>query len=157
MHDRNAAIDAFLQDAGWSTAESQIIEGDMSARRYVRLRKDDQTAILMIAESPQSAFVRMTEWLANAGLSVPRIHFERAEDGLLILEDFGDVSIKSLLSAESIEENVIFDDCITLLLQIRATTPPELPKPDAETLVDWTRLTDAVSYTHLTLPTILLV
>lgn len=142
MPQLDPGAEAFLAEAGWDSAERTALAGDMSSRRYLRLAGAKGSAVLMVAGEPMLAFVAMTNWLREAGLSVPAILAGRAGDGLLLLEDFGDRSVKSVLADEPDLNDGIFDDCIALLLRIRAQNPPELARPDAAQLVDWTRLAD---------------
>ena len=81
----------FLAAAGWGDAERTPLAGDMSPRRYSRLTGPRGSGILMDADDPQTAFLGMTEWLRNLGLSAPKILAEDAGNSLLILEDLGDL------------------------------------------------------------------
>ena len=143
MTDLGQNATAFLRAAGWANASIVSIAGDMSPRRYFRVEDGKSTAVLMVANTPMHAFVQMTDWLLAAKLSAPKILHSEAENGLLLLEDFGSRSMKSILRSEPEKASEIFGDCISLLLRIRATEPPELPSPDASELVEWTRLADA--------------
>ncbi len=143
MSDRHTQIEDFVSDAGWSAAERQPVSGDMSSRRYLRLSDAGATAILMDADAPMTAFVRMTRWLTKQGLTAPDILAADPDSGLILLEDFGNTSLKSILTGTPDLETELFEDCITILLTIRAAQPPELDQPDAVGLVEWTTLTDA--------------
>ena len=143
MPDRTAQIDSFLAKAGWQDARQTPLAGDLSPRRYSRLSRAHGTAILMDADSTMEPFARMTDWLRAAEFSAPEILAGEPADGLLLLEDFGDVSVTNLLSASPGETDKIHEQCVDLLLAIRAAKPPaHLPCPDPETLVSWTELTD---------------
>ncbi|MET0431142.1 MAG: tRNA (adenosine(37)-N6)-threonylcarbamoyltransferase complex ATPase subunit type 1 TsaE [Hyphomicrobium sp.] len=111
---RFGAIREFLEGAGWGDPSTVFgyLQGDASPRRYARLVKADGTrAILM--DSPQRpdgppirdgksysaiaclaenvrAFVAIDRTLEAAGLSVPHIFAEDLNQGLLLIEDFGD-------------------------------------------------------------------
>lgn len=132
----------FLRSAGWTRTSIEPIAGDMSTRRYFRVDNGTSSAVLMVAKTSMRAFVQMTEWLSGAELSVPAILHDDADKGLLLLEDFGSRSVKSILVEEQDKVSGIFDDCVCLLLKIRATKPPDLPSPDVADLIAWTRLTD---------------
>lgn len=142
MSERIQQIDRFLRGIGWADAQMNPIAGDMSPRRYMRLSHDDRTAVLMDADTDQTAFVRMTVWLGQAGISVPEIIGAEPETGLLLLEDLGQISLKRLLKSGRGSENPLFRDCIDLLLHIRRQSPPSLPCPSASELVGWTTLAD---------------
>lgn len=90
------SIPAFLELAGWGGAASTPLAGDASARRYVRLCNGGNSAILMISP-PQDrpafdAYIAMALRLRDAGLSAPDILSARPGDGLMLLEDLGDLS-----------------------------------------------------------------
>ncbi len=95
-----AAPRAFPGFAHWQTAACEPLTGDASARKYFRLRAEGQTAILMDASQvPDSVapFVRIAKHLRQLGFSAPEILARDAENGLLLLEDFGDDTFAQLL------------------------------------------------------------
>lgn len=130
----------FLAAAGWGDAERTPLAGDMSPRRYSRLTGPRGSGILMDADDPQTAFLGMTEWLRNLGLSAPKILAEDAGNSLLILEDLGDLSLTRLLSLHPDRAASLYADCVDLLIAIRRAPPPALARPDAAQLVSWTDL-----------------
>ncbi len=142
MTEGSTIVTDFLLSAGWQGVGLEPLAGDMSSRRYFRVSKDGSTAVLMVADAPMTAFVDITNWIAALGLSAPRILHENAAAGLLLLEDFGTQSVKSVLVDEAVDAEEIFEDCVTLLLKIRAADVPNVPSPEAKELVDWTRLAD---------------
>lgn len=98
--DRATAIDAFLARAGWRDAERVALAGDASVRRYERLRRGADSAVLMDAAGVReqiAPFVAVRAILADAGLSVPALLAEDDEAALLLLEDFGDDSLTRML------------------------------------------------------------
>lgn len=97
---------AFPGFAHWKTAACEPLTGDASVRKYFRLRAEKQTAILMDASQvPDSVapFVRIARHLRQIGFSAPEIFARDPENGLLLLEDFGDVTFARLLEKPSIE------------------------------------------------------
>lgn len=90
----------FFDLAHWKTAACEPLTGDASVRKYFRLRTENQTAILMDASQvPDSVapFVRIAKHLRQIGFSAPEILSRDAENGLLLLEDFGDATFAQLL------------------------------------------------------------
>jgi tRNA threonylcarbamoyl adenosine modification protein YjeE len=108
---RFAAIDRFLGGTKWRHAHHHYLNGDASARGYTRLRANGTSVMLM--DSPKAPggppvrdnrpysqiahiaedvkpFVAVADALREAGLSSPRSHAQDLDNGLLILEDFGD-------------------------------------------------------------------
>ena len=112
-----AAFD-LLVARGWYEAKREFIQGDASTRAYERLRRQSETAILMISPPrpdgpplrdgrPYSAiaklaeraeaFVAMAQGLAELGYSPPKILGRDLDAGVLILEDLGE---KGVVDAE---------------------------------------------------------
>ena len=108
---RLAAIHRFTAAAGWGDATARPIPGDASSRRYLRLSRGDQRALLMDAPrqpdgppirdgKPYSRiahlaedvrpFVAIAGYLRDAGLSAPAIIAADLDAGLLLIEDLGD-------------------------------------------------------------------
>jgi len=91
----------FLESAGWGAAALAPLAGDASARRYFRLVRGGERAVLMDARTDPAGTARWLEvagLLAGYGLRVPRVLAEQAETGLLLLEDFGDATFARLLA-----------------------------------------------------------
>ena len=142
---RGDQITALLTAAGWADSQTEPVAGDLSARRYTRLtRRNGETAILMDAppasDATTPAFVQMTGWLAAHGLSAPAILAQDARNGLLLLEDFGDLKISNLITQDAARTSDIYDTVIDLLLHIRDVPPPPLVRPDPKALVHMTTL-----------------
>ncbi|MGA2854597.1 MAG: phosphotransferase [Verrucomicrobiota bacterium] len=96
----NDNVRKFLDSAGWGDAAREPLTGDASARKYVRLRKPSQTAILMDASQlPEivAPFVRIDAHLRQLGFNAPEILARDEPNGLLLLEDFGDTTFAQLL------------------------------------------------------------
>ena len=96
----NDNVRKFLDAAGWSNATREPLTGDASARKYVRLRKAGQSAILMDASRlPEIIvpFARIARHLRQLGFSAPKNYVRDDERGLLLLEDFGDTTFAQLL------------------------------------------------------------
>jgi N-acetylmuramate 1-kinase len=108
-----AAFD-LLAARGWDEAEREFIQGDASTRAYERLRRQGETAILMISPPrpdgpplrdgrPYSAiaklaeraeaFVAMAQGLAEIGYSSPKILGRDLDEGVLIIEDLGEEGV----------------------------------------------------------------
>lgn len=143
MSGRERDIRAFLAAAGWETANRVALAGDLSARRYDRLTRDGDTAILMDADPAHDvstpAFCAMTRWLRSAGLSAPDILAADPENGLLLLEDLGDSRVSGLPPRE---RAAVYPLIIDLLLHLRQQKPPALARPDPSMLIEMTRLAD---------------
>ena len=90
----------FLNSTVWSNAACDPLTGDASARKYFRLQKDKQSAVLMDASSVLASvapFIQISRHLHQLGFSVPAILARDEGKGLLLLEDFGDATFARLL------------------------------------------------------------
>ncbi len=140
---------AFPAFAHWQTAACEPLTGDASARKYFRLRTDRQTAILMDASQvPDSVapFVRIAKHLRQLGFSTPEILARDTENGLLLLEDFGDATF-ALLLEKSVETEKLFTLATDVLIalhrhpqaipeNLRAYQPEKMLE-DIELFVQW--------------------
>lgn len=129
----------FLVNAKWSATRFTDVAGDLSSRTYQRLSLDQKTSILMDAgddTSSTGAFVKMTSWLTNAGYSAPVIYASDVDNGLLLLEDFGDGRLSDRPDVDK-----LMGECIALLADIRAQDAlPTLPCPSSLDLSEMTAL-----------------
>lgn len=93
-------IKDFLAGTRFKDADLHPLAGDASFRRYIRVRKGDDKAMLMDAPPEKEdvrPFVAVAEYLHNKGYSAPAIHARHLDSGLLLLEDLGDDSFTSIL------------------------------------------------------------
>jgi hypothetical protein len=135
--------------AHWQTAACEPLTGDASVRKYFRLRTERQTAILMDASQvPDSVgpFVRIAKHLRQIGFSAPEILSRDAENGLLLLEDFGDDTFARLLEKPHETEKLftLATDVLIALHRHPQAVPenlrayhPEKMLEDVELFVQW--------------------
>ncbi|MHA6287723.1 aminoglycoside phosphotransferase family protein [Maricaulis sp. CAU 1757] len=156
MIDREAALDAFLAGAGWGDAERQPLAGDASTRRYVRLVRGGETAMLMdapaAAEAPScppeadaatrralgynaqarlaganlAAFTTLACALCERGFSAPDVRAADFEHGYLLLEDLGDDLVARLLPGAAHEGTLYAKAVDTLAALYRSSFPGTL-------------------------------
>ncbi len=140
---------AFLNSAGWNVATPELLTGDASTRKYFRLRKDKQSAVLMNASQALASvapFVQIDQHLLRLGFSAPTILARDEAKGLLLLEDFGDDTFARLLE-EGAEPEKLFTLATDLLIALhkhpqaipgglRAYHPDKMLE-DVELFLDW--------------------
>ncbi len=149
MSDRQALIEAFLQNHGWGGAQRRRLAGDASFRHYDRVDGDGHRAVLMDAPPPKEdirPFVRIARQLERLGLSAPSLFAIDEDQGLLLLEDLGDNTYTRLLARDE-DEHALYRLAIDTLIYLHRRTdaiPPDLPAYDdtrllteANLLVDW--------------------
>jgi N-acetylmuramate 1-kinase len=98
-----------VEASAWNYSLCEPLAGDASLRKYYRLRKDGQSAVLMDASRALSCFgpfIQIDEHLAQLGFSVPGILARDEAHGLLLLEDFGDANFAHLLEDKSKTESL---------------------------------------------------
>lgn len=97
-----AGAPAFLAAHGWEGAAILPLAGDASFRRYFRVLGEGRQAVLMDAPPPHEdprPFVAVAEWLRARGLTAPAILARDLDQGLLLIEDFGDARLREALDA----------------------------------------------------------
>ena len=135
----------FLEQAGWGEAGRRVLAADASFRRYDRLTRGSESAVLMDAPPPQEnakIFHDIAEHLLELGLSAPRPLAIDAENGFLLLEDFGDRTFTRALDegADEAELYRLATDTLIALHQRWQPAELDLPPYDAERLLDETAL-----------------
>jgi len=148
---RDDLRNGFLHRAGWQDAAMVPITGDASFRRYFRLQRDGEVAVLMDAPPPQEdvrSFVRIARHLASLGFSTPRIFAEDVEHGFLLIEDFGDDTYTRVLDRGG-DERSLYRLATDVLIELHKLPAEQVVLPgvplyetDAMTqramlLVDW--------------------
>lgn len=86
--------------------EINFLAGDASFRRYARIRLDNKTFMLMDAPPEKEdcvPFVTIDEFFDRNGVRVPHIIAKDLDKGFLLLEDFGDTLLSSLLNDETVD------------------------------------------------------
>jgi N-acetylmuramate 1-kinase len=124
-----SALPDFLNDTEWKDATREALTGDASPRRYFRLRRGKETAILMDASQVReiiAPFVRIGEHLFELGFSAPKIFSEDKEGGFLLLEDFGNETFARLLDNHfDAEELFSLATDVLATLHKQSNTAPE--------------------------------
>lgn len=152
-------VDSFLAENDWGGASRRPIAGDASTRRYERLSRAGavpETAVLMRAPADATfdSFLAIDRLLGGLGLSVPELGPLAHDQGLLILEDFGDDSFAALLD-EGAAPEPLFDLAVDLLIHLHRRFRPvdasglALPDYDAAAFRDQLDL-----FTEVFLPTV---
>ena len=121
-----ASAPDFLAAHGWEGAEIRPLAGDASFRRYFRVSNGESRAVLMDAPPPHEdprPFIAVAEWLAEAGLSPPRILARDLDRGLLLLDDLGDARLRETLDAAPHREAELYELAVDLLLHLHGRPP----------------------------------
>lgn len=128
-----AAAPAFLADAGWGDAAIVPLAGDASFRRYFRVLDGGRRAVLMDAPPPHEdprPFIAIAEHLLADGFAAPQILARDLEQGLVLIEDFGDLRVKEHLDADPAEELATYARAIDLLADLHRLPAAQVPPYD---------------------------
>jgi hypothetical protein len=121
-----ASASDFLAKHGWEGAEIRPLAGDASFRRYFRVHRGSETAVLMDAPPPHEdprPFVVVAEWLTEAGLSAPQILARDLERGLLLLDDLGDARLRETVDSAPERETQLYELAVDLLVHLHRRPP----------------------------------
>ena len=130
-------ITGFLSGTRFSDAQLHPLAGDASFRRYIRVSKGNDSAMLMDAPPEKEnvrPFIAVAEFLYQQGFSAPFIHARHEQDGFLLLEDLGDDSFSSVLRKDPAQEKELYSAAIDVLAywhrrEIGFSKPELLPLP----------------------------
>ena len=123
--------------AGARVTQGQPLHGDASSRRYVRLHLDGATVPTAVAmllgegrfagsdeigggTSAELPYVNVGRWLAARSFPVPALYADRArEDGVLLLEDIGDLTLWAAVDADPPRTEPLFAAAVDLLARLQ--------------------------------------
>lgn len=122
MTDRVTLLDNFLSNAGWADATRAPLAGDASNRRYLRLHRNSEPAVLMDAPPEKGEdvrpFIAIAEDLRAAGLSAPQILARDETHGFLLLEDLGDALFARVVKRSPELETPLYEAATDVLLTL---------------------------------------
>ncbi|MCI5061151.1 MAG: phosphotransferase [Alphaproteobacteria bacterium] len=114
----------FLESAGWGSADMTPLGTDMGLRRYYRLMTGEGTALLMdmsragILENGLESYIRVADFFRECGIQTPHIYAYDVEQGLAVIEDFGDISFGTARRDGTSSEE-IYQKATDILIQLR--------------------------------------
>ncbi|TNE30684.1 MAG: aminoglycoside phosphotransferase [Alphaproteobacteria bacterium] len=116
-----SGLEDFLESAGWGDAAIDPIPGDASFRRYFRIARDGERAMLMHAPPPHEdpvPFLNVASWLIEHGLRAPEIYAVDATRGWVLLEDFGNDRMRDWLDINPDGEQAAYERAIDALVEL---------------------------------------
>jgi len=123
MSELPEGLGAFLQRSGWGDAAVDPIPGDASFRRYFRIARGMDKAMLMHAPPPNEdprPFLAVGEWLSEHGLRAPHVYASDALEGWVLLEDFGNDRMRDWLDENPSAEHAAYAGAIDALVKLHA-------------------------------------
>lgn len=131
MHEREALLADFLDEAGRASWLRTPLAGDASARRYERLRHPTSGTTEVLMDAPPdrgedvSRFVVIAAFLRSLGLSAPELFAANEDAGFLLLEDLGDDLFASMAPRNPEFESRLYDAAADVLAVLSRADPPE--------------------------------
>lgn len=123
---RQILREEFLQAIGWDKVTMKAMQADASFRRYYRL-EGAPTPTLLMQDPPDrppvppyvmvEPFIAIAEHLRSLGLRAPEILYKDLENGLLVLEDFGDDTYTRLFNS-GVDPRGLYEMAIDVLVQL---------------------------------------
>jgi len=156
MSKRDADIQRFVESAGWGDAALKSFPGDASSRRYFRLSRGADVAVLMDAprgaETPAepegasvadrealgynalarlagpepAAFACLSNELVIRGFSAPKVIAADLAAGLLLLEDFGPGVYAQVIENDPMMEAPLYSAAVECLAEIYRSSFPQV-------------------------------
>lgn len=117
-------VSTVLEQAGWGGATVDALGADMGLRRYYTIKKDGKTALLMdmsragILETGLKAYLDVGEYLTDAGVRTPHIHYSNLETGFSVIENLGSTSFGDVLK-QGQEPEEVYALATDVLIQIK--------------------------------------
>lgn len=139
--DRDDRRHAFLGRCGWGDAEVEALPSDASFRRYYRLHRGTDRAMLMDAPPDKEdvrLYVTVARHLVSLGLSAPRIEAADEADGFVLIEDFGDATYTRLLDGGA-DPEPLYAMAVDVLAAMHGeprATEVDVPPYDTPALLD---------------------
>jgi N-acetylmuramate 1-kinase len=123
---RHELIQRFLQHHVPEPYTLTPVSGDASFRSYHRVLTPQGSRILMDAPPDKEdikPYIAIADLLGKSGYSVPTLLAKDEENGLLLLEDFGDALFTSVLNATPARETELYQTAVDVLVEWHKTTP----------------------------------
>jgi aminoglycoside/choline kinase family phosphotransferase len=106
-------LEAEARDRGASLAEARPLAGDGSDRRFFRLPGEPDLVLLYHPQHPgrevteNDSYFKIGRHLRAQGVPVPEIHVYCREEGWMLLEDVGDLSLAAAVAEASNDVQVL--------------------------------------------------
>jgi hypothetical protein len=124
---RESLIHEFLEQNKVSNYQLIKVAGDASFRHYFRAILPDKSFIIMDAP-PQKEdihpFCNIANFLISKDFTAPKIFARDYQNGLLLLEDFGDDSYHKVIEHGD-DEIGLYKDAVDLLIHLKKINPPQ--------------------------------
>ena len=104
----------------------QPIKGDASFRKFYRIKLNKNSKIIVFAEREKYkniiAYCAINNFLRNNKILAPRLFEHNYAKGVMIIEDFGDLTFNKVLFTKK-NKSIIYKKLVDLLLKIQKIKP----------------------------------
>jgi len=114
------------------------IVGDAGLRDYLRVSTNNESYIVMDCPPSYTSiepFIQIANFLIENGFSAPKIVKSDTDNGFLILQDLGKLSVKNYLINDNKTQQDIYHLSIDLLIKLQNIEPPKNLKTFDNTLL----------------------
>lgn len=144
---RRQVRERFLSSCGLASATQEPMQADASFRRYYRIRGGKKPMLLMQDPPDRPAvpplvmvepFVKIADHLRAMGLRTPQIYEKDFQNGLLLIEDFGDDTYTRLFN-KGVDSRGLYELAVDALAQLNKhpdRNKIDIPAYDEERLVN---------------------
>lgn len=132
---RDAYRKSFLDSCGWGAAVVTPLREDMGARRYFRVTRGTEHAMLMesVPDDHEYAtpgqrlddYILIADMLRAHGICTPQIFAKNIADGYLLIEDFGDLSFREAMMSGAVPRDDIYGAAMDVLLKMHSFQWPD--------------------------------
>ena len=102
------------------------IAGDASFRKFYRLKLKKNSKIIVFASKEKYnnlvAYSAVNKFLINNRISAPKLYQHNFPKGILVIEDFGDITFKKILVKKK-NKFPIYKKLVDLLIKIQKIRP----------------------------------
>ena len=135
--------DSWLESHGYDVVSIEPLAGDVSVRRYSRIRMADGASVILASYPPEiaeacSRFVRTDALLSSVGVRTPRILTADCAGGQMLLEDLGERTVYQLEEPTSDTLAALFQRAVEVIAALQTIDEAEVarlnPTLDAELL-----------------------
>lgn len=124
-----------LQNTPFAECSIEVASADASFRSYYRLKKGEQTYILMDASLEKESlkpFLDVTKKLLEANVKAPQIHYQDVDNGYLVLEDLGKTNLLDVLNKENF--HTLYKQAMNEIIKMQQADTSALPLYDKKFL-----------------------
>jgi hypothetical protein len=129
MTSSNPRYYSFLKKHGWKEKEISFLAGDASNRRYYRLGTESSEHVLLMDAPPPMEnienFIQIDKILWDMGFSVPEILATDPDQGLALVEDFGDHTYTRILEDKT-KYDLLYETAVDTLIALHKRFDPKL-------------------------------